>query len=62
MKNPVVFYAIIAIGVIGLAAGLYFMVGGGHPLRAYVGLGVGALLVIAGIVGIFMARPKAIAK
>ncbi|MBA2284116.1 MAG: hypothetical protein H0W02_01390 [Ktedonobacteraceae bacterium] len=58
MKNPVVFYAIIAIGVIGLIAGAYFMAVGHHPLRAGVGLGVGALLLIAGIVGMFMTRSR----
>ncbi|MDQ2714413.1 MAG: hypothetical protein M3Z08_05855 [Chloroflexota bacterium] len=58
MKNPVVFYVIIAIGVIGLAAGAYFMAVGHHPLRAEVGLGVGAVLLIAGIVGMFMTRSR----
>ena len=62
MKNPMVFYAIIAIGVIGIAVGVFYLATGGHPLREYVGLGVGIVLVIVGIVATVMARPKAIAK
>ncbi|HZS77175.1 MAG TPA: hypothetical protein VFA41_11235 [Ktedonobacteraceae bacterium] len=56
MKNPVIFYAVIAIGVIALAAGIYFLAGGHHPARAYAGLGVGVVLLIAGVVGMFMTR------
>lgn len=61
MKNPVIFYAVIAIGLVGIAAGVYYMVKTTppHPLREYVGLGLGAVLVIAGIVGSFMTRSKA---
>jgi len=33
-----------------------------HSLRAYGGLGAGVLLLIVGIAGMFMARPKATAK
>jgi hypothetical protein len=59
MKNPVIFYVVIAIGIIGLAVGLYFLVGGAHPARAYAGIGIGAVLLIGGIVGMFMARSNA---
>jgi hypothetical protein len=62
MKNAAIFYAVIALGVIGLAAGVYFLVGGAHPARAYAGLGIGAVLLIGGVVGMFMARPKAAAR
>jgi hypothetical protein len=62
MKNPVIFYAVIALGIVGLAAGLYFLVGGAHPARAYAGLGIGAVLLIGGVIGMFMARPKATAR
>ena len=61
MKNAAIYYAIIAVGVIALAAGAFFVVSH-HPARGYAGLGVGVLLVIAGIVAMVMARPKAIAK
>ncbi len=64
MKNPVIFYAAIVIGIIALAAGIYYQSGaaGAHPARAVAGLAVGAILVVVGIVGMFMARSKAVAK
>jgi hypothetical protein len=62
MKNPVIFYAAIVIGIVGLAVGVYYQVGGAHPARAVAGLIVGAVLVIAGAVGLFMTRSKATAN
>ncbi len=62
MKNPAIFYAAIVIGIVALAIGIYYQVGGAHPARAIAGLAVGAVLLIAGIVGIFMARSRAVAK
>ena len=62
MKNPVIFYAAIVIGLVALAIGIYYQIGGAHPARAVAGLAVGAILVVVGIVGAFMARSKAIAK
>lgn len=62
MKNPVISYVVIALGIICLAVGVYFLVGGAHPARAYAGLGLGAVLLIGGVVGMFMARPKATAR
>ena len=59
MKNPAIFYAAIVIGIVGLAVGVYYQVGGAHPARALAGLVVGAVLVIAGVVGLFMTRSKA---
>ena len=62
MKNPAIFYAAIVIGIVVLALGIFFHLGGAHPARAVAGLAVGAVLLIAGIVGMFMARSKAVAK
>ena len=62
MKNPAIFYAAIAIGIVGLAVGIYYQVGGAHPARALAGLAVGAVLLVVGVVGMFMARSKAVAK
>ena len=62
MKNPVISYVVIALGIISLAVGVYFLVGGAHPARAYAGLGLGAVLLIGGVVGMFMARPKTAAR
>lgn len=62
MKNPIIFYAVIAIGIIGLAAGVYyeFIDHIHHTLRGPVGMGVGVVLLIIGIVGLFMARSRAV--
>ncbi len=64
MKNPAIFYAVIALGIIAIAAGVYYITGaaGAHPFRAEAGLGVGAVLLIGGVVGMFMTRAKAVAK
>ena len=62
MKNPAIFYAAIVIGIVALAIGIYYQVGGGHPARAIAGLAVGAVLLIAGVVGMFMGRSKAVVK
>lgn len=62
MKNPVVSYVVIALGVIALALGAYFLAAGHHTLRGYGGIGVGAVLIIAGIAAFFALKPKAEAK
>jgi len=62
MKNAALFYAVIAVGIIALAVGVYYLTGGQHPARAYTGLGLGVVLLIAGVAGMFMTRSKAIAK
>jgi uncharacterized membrane protein len=59
MRNPVIYYVVIALGVIALAVGVYYLAQGGHPVREYAGLGVGVVLLIAGIAGMFMTRSKA---
>jgi uncharacterized membrane protein HdeD (DUF308 family) len=61
MKNPAVFYALIVLGIIGLAAGVYMLTANYHG-KAYAVLAIGAVLLIGGIAGMFMARPKAVAK
>ncbi len=62
MKNPAIFYAAIVIGIVGLAVGVYYQVGGAHPARAIAGLVVGAILLIAGVVGMFMTRSNSVAR
>ena len=62
MKNAAIYYGVIALGVIALLVGLYYTfisVNPFHTARAYGGLGAGVLLLIIGIVGMVMARPKA---
>ena len=62
MKNSTLFYAAIVIGIVGLAIGIYYQVGGAHPARALAGIVVGAVLLVVGVVGLFMARSRAVAK
>ena len=65
MKNPVLLYGVIVLGIIGLVVGVLYLAGsfGDHPARGIAGVVVGAILVIAGVVGLFMARSSnAIAK
>ena len=62
MKNPVIFYLVIAVGVIALGVGVFYLVKGGHPAREYAALGAGLVLLIAGIAGTFMTRSRAIAS
>ena len=62
MKNPAIFYSAIALGVIALVIGIYLLMtataANPHHLSAPGAIGVGAVLLIGGIVGMFMARPK----
>ena len=58
MKNPVIFYLVMALGVIALAVGVFYLVKGGHPAREYAALAAGVILLIAGIAGTFMTRSK----
>ena len=63
MKNPVVFYGIIALGVIIMVAGV-FMRFGMHPGfhgKAYAVIALGVVALIAGIVGMVVLKPKATA-
>ncbi|MBV9257102.1 MAG: hypothetical protein JO215_03680 [Ktedonobacteraceae bacterium] len=64
MKNPAIYYGVIALGVIALIVGILYTAGilGVHHARGYAGLGAGALLIIVGVVGMVMAKPKAAAK
>ena len=64
MKNSVIYYAVIALGIVALAIGVYYLalVHPMHTVRAYGGLGVGILLLIIGVAGMMMGRSKAVAK
>ncbi len=63
MKNSMVYYLIIGAGVVGLAVGVYLMatatVASPHHLTKYAALGLGAVLVLGGVVGMFVMKPKA---
>jgi hypothetical protein len=55
MKNPVVSYGILVIGVIALAAGIVLLKMGGHEKLPYGAIAGGIVLIIVGIVGAVMA-------
>lgn len=61
MKNSAIFYAAIALGIIALIAGVYMLTANFHG-KAYAVIALGAVLLIGGVAGMFMARPKAVAK
>jgi hypothetical protein len=58
MKNSIWSYVVMTVGVALVAIGLYFLTQGDHPLRAYGGIGLGAIVVVAGIVSLFLAKPN----
>lgn len=65
MKNPLLYYGAIVLGVIALVIGILYLAGslGVHPARGIGGVVVGAILLIAGVVGLFMTRSSnAVAK
>ena len=64
MRNPIVYYAAIALGVIALIVGILYTAGiglGHHGARGIAGLAVGVVLIIVGVVGMVVMKPKAIA-
>jgi hypothetical protein len=64
MKN--LYYGLLALGVIALAAGAYLFAtataAAPHHLSKYVALAVGIILLAIGVYGAFVAKPRAIAK
>jgi hypothetical protein len=50
-------YVVAAIGVLGLIAGIVLKVTGHH--HGLTALGIGAVLVVLGIIGAFVLKPKA---
>ncbi len=64
MKNAAIYYAAIALGVIALIVGILFQAGmfGTHSKLGIAGLGIGIVLIIVGVVGMVMAKPKAAIK
>jgi hypothetical protein len=57
-KTPIWPAIIMTIGVALIAIGLYFLLQWDHPLRAYGAIGVGAVVIVAGIVSLFLAKEK----
>ena len=56
----IISYVIAVVGLAGIAAGVYWdVIKHDHPTRGLVALIVGIVLLIAGIVGAFVLKPKA---
>jgi uncharacterized membrane protein len=58
--NNQLYIGAIVLGVLALVVGVLYLVNilGYHPTRAYVALGVGVILVLIGVVGMAVRRPK----
>jgi hypothetical protein len=63
MKNPMVYYASIGLGVVALLGGIYLVLtataANPHHNTIPAAFIIGAVLVIGGVVGWFVMRPKA---
>ncbi|HEU5377930.1 MAG TPA: hypothetical protein VFV38_21110 [Ktedonobacteraceae bacterium] len=60
MNTKLISYAVAVIGLLGIAAGVYWdFVKHDHPTRGLVALIVGAVLLVAGLVASFVLKPKA---
>lgn len=57
MKNPVIFYAVIGLGVLALIAGIAMYAGLHFHGKAYAVIALGVVCLIAGIAGMFVAKP-----
>jgi len=60
VKNPAVYYAAIALGVIIALVGIYMLVGMHFHGKAYAAIAVGVIVLIAGVAGMFVMKPAAV--
>jgi hypothetical protein len=58
MKSSILSYVCIFVGVVLLLIGVYFLVPGYHPLRAYGSISAGAVISVFGIVIMFVVHPR----
>lgn len=61
MKNLQLYVGAMVLGVLALVVGVFYLANillGYHPTRAYVAIAVGAILLIIGIAGMVVSRPK----
>jgi uncharacterized membrane protein HdeD (DUF308 family) len=61
MNKPTTFYAILALGVIALIAGVVLLMMK-HHISSYAGIAAGVVLIVVGIAGAVMNKPKLIAQ
>ncbi len=66
MKNPMAYFAIIALGVVVLVIGGYLLAtataAAPHHWSSIGAIAVGAVLVVGGVVGMFVMKPTRVAK
>jgi len=60
VKNPAVYYAAIALGVIIALVGIYMLVGMHFHGKAYAAIALGVIVLIAGVAGMFVTKPAAV--
>jgi NhaP-type Na+/H+ or K+/H+ antiporter len=59
MKNNIIYYVLIGLGVIALAMAVWWTIGPHHHnYRQYVLYAVAVVLIVGGIVGMFVIKPK----
>ena len=61
MRNAMLYYGAIVLGIIAIVVGVLYQANillGYHPSRSYVSFAIGAILLIVGIAGVFVMRPK----
>jgi hypothetical protein len=64
MNNRVAFIVAIVLGILAVVVGFLYNANvalGYHPTRAYAGWGIGAVLIIIGVVGMVMASRREVA-
>ncbi len=60
MKNPAVYYAAIALGVIIALVGIYMFAGMHYHGKAFAAIALGVVVLIAGVAGMFVMKPSAV--
>jgi hypothetical protein len=53
----IISYVVAAIGVVGILVGVYLKVGGHH--HGFTAIGIGAVVLVLGLIGAFVLKPKA---
>lgn len=60
MNTKIISYVVALLGLVALGLGVYWdFVKHDHPTRGLVSLIVGVLLIVVGLIGAFMMKPKA---
>ena len=55
-------YVVALVGLVAIGLGVYWLVKADHHYRQYISLAAGVILLIAGLVGAFVIKPKSSAQ